>query len=202
VTGFTKVSFGVPGNLYISIGPDYKVILEGDKDLLDEIETVVSGGRLVIKKENWNRNLNKKVIVSITMPSVEGLSVSGSGQAEIRDAVKTGDLDLAVSGSGKLFVNDLTADNLGCSISGSGDVIIRGSGSVSESEVSISGSGSYAGEGLKINTAAINISGSGNCVCNVAGTLEARVSGSGNITYIGNPRIDARVSGSGRVRSK
>lgn len=202
VTGFTKVSFGVPGNLYIRIGPDFKVILEGDKDFLAEIETMVSGGRLVIKQDNWNRNFNKKVIVNITMPSVEGLSVSGSGQAEITDAVKAGDLDLVVSGSGKLFVNDLTADNLDCRISGSGDVIIKGSGSVSESEVSISGSGSYAGEGLKINTAAINISGSGNCLCNVAGTLEARVSGSGNITYIGNPRIDARVSGSGRVRSK
>lgn len=202
VAGFTKVSFGVPGNLYISIGPDFKVVLEGDKDFLDEIETVVSGGRLVIKQDSWNRNFNKKVIVNITMPSVEGLSVSGSGQAEITDAVKAGDLDLVVSGSGKLFVNDLTADNLACSISGSGDVIIKGSGSVSKSKVSISGSGSYAGEGLKINTAAINISGSGSCLCNVAATLEARVSGSGNITYIGNPRIDARVSGSGRVRSK
>ena len=202
VAGFTKVSFGVPGNLYISIGPDFKVILEGDKGYLAEIETVVSGGRLVIKHDNFNRNFNKKVIVNITMPSVEGLSVSGSGQAEITDAVKAGDLDLVVSGSGKLIVNDLTADNMGCSISGSGDVIIRGSGSVSESKISISGSGSYVGEGLKINTAAINISGSGSCLCNVAGALDARVSGSGNITYTGNPKIDARVSGSGRVRSK
>jgi hypothetical protein len=202
VEGFTKVSFGVPGNLYISIGPDFNVILEGDKDFLAEIETVVSGGRLVIKHDNFNRNFNKKVIVNITMPSVEGLSVSGSGQAEIKSAVKAGDLDLVVSGSGKLIVNDLTADNMGCSISGSGDVIIRGSGSVSESKISISGSGSYVGEGLKINNASINISGSGSCLCNVDGALDARVSGSGNITYTGNPRIDARVSGSGRVRSK
>lgn len=202
LTGFTKVSFGVPGNLYISIGQDFKVVLEGDKDFLDEIETEVSGGRLVIKKENWNRNYNKKVIVNITMPSVDGLSVSGSGQAEITDAVKTGDLDLGVSGSGKLIVNEIIADNLECGISGSGDVIIKGTGSIDEAEISISGSGSYSGEELRLNSAEIRISGSGSCYCNVAETLEAHVSGSGSVTYTGNPKIDARVSGSGRVRSK
>jgi hypothetical protein len=202
VTDFTQVSFGVPGNLYISIGHDYKVVLEGDKDFLDEIETEVSGGRLVIKKENWNRYNNKKVIVNITMPSVEGLSVSGSGQAEIIDAVKTGDLDLGVSGSGKLIINEIIADNLECGISGSGDVIIKGPGSIDEAEINISGSGSYSGEELRLNSAEIRISGSGSCYCNVAETLEAHVSGSGSVTYTGNPKIDARVSGSGRVRSK
>ena len=202
VTGFTKVSFGVPGNLYISIGQNYKVVLEGDKDFLDEIETEVSGGRLVIKKENWNRNYNKKVIVNITMPSVEGLSVSGSGQAEIMDAVKTEDLDLDVSGSGKLIVNEIIAENLECGISGSGDVIIKGTGSIDDAEISISGSGSYSGDNLQLNSAEIRISGSGSCYCNVAETLEAYVSGSGSITYTGNPKIDARVSGSGRVRSR
>lgn len=202
LTGFTKVSFGVPGNLYLRFGSDYKVVLEGDKDFLADIETEVSGGRLVIKKDNWTQNSNKKVIVNITMPSIEGLGVSGSGQAEITDAIKAGDLDLGVSGSGKLLVNNITADNLDCSISGSGDILIRGAGSVTDAEISISGSGSYSGESIKINSAEISISGSGSCFCNVAEKLEAHVSGSGNVTYLGNPRIDARVSGSGRVRSK
>ena len=202
VKGFTKVSFGVPGNLYISLGSDFKVVLEGDKDFLADIETEVSGDRLVIKKDNWTQFNNKKVIVNITMPAVEGLSVSGSGQAEITDAVKADDFDLRVSGSGKLIINEIIADNLECGISGSGDVIINGAGSINEAEISISGSGSYSGEELKLNSAEIHISGSGSCYCYVSETLEAHVSGSGNVTYNGNPKIDARVSGSGRVRSK
>jgi hypothetical protein len=202
LTGFTKVSFGVPGNLYIRFGTDYKVILEGDKDFLADIETEVSGGKLVIRKDNWIGYNNKKVIVNITMPSIEGLGVSGSGQAEIVDAVKAGDLGLGVSGSGKLFINDVNAENIDCGISGSGDIIIRGSGSIAKADISISGSGNYTGELLKIDMADISISGSGSCQCNVTGTLEASVSGSGNVTYTGNPKIDARVSGSGRVRSK
>jgi len=202
LAGFTKVSFGVPGNLYIHFGSDFKVILEGDKDFLADIETEVSGDKLVIKKDNWTQFNNKKVIVNITMPSIEGLGVSGSGQAEISDAVKTGDLDPGVSGSGKLFINDVVAVNLDCGISGSGDIIIKGTGSIDEAEISISGSGSYTGELLKIKSAEIAISGSGSCDCNVTETLEAQVSGSGNVTYSGNPKIDAKVSGSGRVRSR
>jgi hypothetical protein len=202
VSGFTRVSFGVSGNLYINLGSEYKVILEGEKALLEDIVTEVSGGKLVIKKENWRLNMNEKVIVYITMPEITGLSVSGSGKAEIKDAVKAEHLDLAVSGSGKLLTSDVVAADLSCSISGSGDIILGGDGNVTRSDISISGSGNYAGETLKIGSAEITISGSGNCSCNITGSLKASVSGSGNVTYLGNPKIDARVSGSGRVRSK
>jgi hypothetical protein len=202
LAGFTKVSFGVPGNLYVHFGSDYKVVLEGDKDFLADIETEVSGGKLIIRKDSWTQFNNKKVVVNITMPSIEGLGVSGSGQAEIADAVKTGSLDLSVSGSGRLYINDLTADKIDCGVSGSGDIIIRGNGSTGKADIGISGSGNYTGESLKIDIADISISGSGSCQCNVSGTLEASVSGSGSVTYVGNPKVDARVSGSGRVRSK
>jgi hypothetical protein len=203
VKGFTKVSFGVAGNLYINIGPEFKVVLEGDKSILDDILTEVSAGRLVIKKDNWRMNFNEKVTVTITMPELNGLGVSGSGKAEIRDAVKTSDMNLSVSGSGKLYANDLTLSNLKCSISGSGDIAIGGNGKTGTADISISGSGNYTGEQLKIGTADISISGSGNCTCNVTESLKAGISGSGNLIYLGNaPKVDSRVSGSGHVRSR
>ena len=203
VKDFTKVSFGVAGNLYINIGPEFKVVLEGDKKDLEEIITDVSGGRLVIKKDNnWRFNFNDKVTIYITMPELKGLGVSGSGKAEIKDAVKVEDLDLSVSGSGKIFTTDLMVSKLGCSISGSGDIVPGGSGTASKADISISGSGNYEGGALKIESAEIHISGSGNCSCNVTESLRASVSGSGNVTYEGNPKVDAHVSGSGKVRSK
>jgi hypothetical protein len=203
VKDFTKVSFGVAGNLYINFGPEFKVVLEGDKKDLEEIVTDVSGGRLVIKKDNsWRFNFNDKVTVYITMPELKGLGVSGSGKAEIKDAIKTDELDLSVSGSGKIFTTDLMVSKLGCSISGSGDIVPGGNGTANKADISISGSGNYEGGALKIESAEIHISGSGNCSCNVAGSLRASVSGSGNVTYEGNPKVDAHVSGSGKVRSK
>lgn len=205
VSGFTKVSFGVAGNLYINIGPEFKVVLEGEKKYIDDVITEISGGKLVIKNENWKMNnwrMNEKVNVYITMPELAGLGVSGSGKAEVKDAVKTSDLGLNVSGSGKIYISDITVSNLSCGISGSGDIILSGSGSCSKAGISISGSGNYDGAPFKIGTAEIHISGSGNCSCNVTESLRASVSGSGNVTYEGNPKVDAHVSGSGKVRSR
>jgi hypothetical protein len=205
LSGFTKVSFGVAGNLFINIGSEFKVVVEGDKRVLDNLITEVTGGKLVIKNENWkmsNWRMNEKVTVYVTMPELNALGVSGTGKAEIKDAVKTGDLNLSVSGSGKLYASDLTVSNLDCSISGSGDISLGCSGNASKADISISGSGNYTGESFKIGVAEIHISGSGNCTCNVTESLRAGVSGSGNITYEGNPKIDAHVSGSGKVRSR
>ncbi len=150
VKGFTKVSFGVSGNLYINFGPEFKVVLEGDKKYLDEIITEVSGNRLVIKKENWKFHFDEKVDVYVTMPEIEGLGVSGSGKAEIKDAVKSNDLNLSVSGSGKLYANQVSVSNLDCSISGSGDIIL-GNGTTSKTGISISGSGNFEGESITFN---------------------------------------------------
>jgi len=201
--GFTKVSFGVAGNLYINIGPEFKVVLEGDRSDLADIVTEVSAGRLVIKKDNWRLNFNERVTVTITMPELNGLGVSGSGKAEIRDVVRTSDLSLSVSGSGKLYTTSLSLSKLDCSISGSGDIIIGSEGKTEAADIAISGSGNYSGEQLKIGLADVRISGSGNCTCNVTESLKGSISGSGNVTYYGNaPKIDTRVSGSGHVRSR
>jgi hypothetical protein len=202
VKDFTKVSFGVAGNLYISFGPEFKVILEGDKDILEDIITEVSGGKLVIKKDNWRMSFNEKVKVYITMPEIKGLGVSGSGNAEIKDAFKSTEMSLSVSGSGKIFTNEMNLGNLSSSISGSGSINL-GNGKAKESSVSISGSGNYSGEEMVLESADISISGSGNCTCNVSENLKARISGSGNVSYFGKAnKVDARVSGSGHVRSR
>jgi hypothetical protein len=202
LSGFDKVNFGISGDLFINIGTEFKVVLEGDKSSLEDIKTEVSGSRLLIRQEDWHSHNHEKVTVYITMPELAGLGVSGSGKAEIKDALKSDELDFSVSGSGRILTADLVADKLDVGISGSGDVIIGGNGEAASADVSISGSGNYSGELVKIKNAEFSISGSGSAKCYVTENLEAHVSGSGNITYSGNPKIDARVSGSGRVRSK
>jgi len=202
IKGFSRVSLGIAGNLKINIGPEFSVVLEGSRNDLEAVITELTDNRLIIKQENWRFNLKDKVNVYITMPEIEGLSVSGSGSAEILDDVKEADrLRLSVSGSGKIFTAGLVVDNLESDISGSGDIIIGSEGNADQAEISISGSGSYRGEDFEIDHLEISVSGSGSCYCKVGDSLEARISGSGNVTYEGKPRVDARVSGSGHVRS-
>ena len=200
--GFQRINFGIPGNLNIRIGPEFSVVLEGTKSDLGNIILDLSGDRLIIRQESWRFNLKEKVNIDITMPELTGLGVSGSGRAEILDAVTSADdLSLNVSGSGKLYTAELEVDNLDCNISGSGDIIIGAGGNADRGEITISGSGGYSGEGFEIDHLKVNVSGSGHCLCKVGDSLEASISGSGNVTYTGDPKIDARVSGSGHVRA-
>lgn len=203
VSGFTKVIFGVSGNLYIRQGSVYSLEIEGPRSVLDEIDTEVSGGRLLIKRDVWGFTFkDEKVTINLMMPDLEGLSVSGSGNAEVYEFTNLDDLELNVSGSGKILMNRLNADDLFCGISGSGDILLKGNGSADRAEISISGSGSFRGEEVEIDKIEVKLSGSGTCYCKAGDSLEAHVSGSGSVFYSGNPRVDARVSGSGRVRQR
>ncbi len=204
VRNFTKVSYGISGELILRIGPEYSLTIEGDRDDIEEIITTVSGDRLTIRQDNWRfgfRNQIDKITVYLTMPEVEGIGVSGSGRLRVMDPIEADDLDLGVSGSGRLTTSAVSADDLHCGISGSGGIIL-GKGSIDEATISISGSGSFSGEEADIDRLDVSISGSGSCRCGEVDELEAHVSGSGNVIYSGSPKVNARVSGSGHVRSR
>lgn len=201
VSGFDGVGFGVAGNLYIKPGSGFDVVIEGSERYVNDIETVVRDGKLLIRRDGNFRFNNEKVNVYVTMPEIKSLSISGSGKAEVEGNLRTDNLSLSVSGSGKIEIPSVNADELKCSISGSGDISIEG-GRIGKAGLSISGSGSYYGDYAVIEDFDAGISGSGSCSCNVTGNLSARISGSGNIVYSGNPRINVRSSGSGRVRSR
>lgn len=202
VSGFSKVSFGVAGEVYIDLGQSYSVILEGDRDYINEIETRVDGKDLIIKRDKWFDVGNRKVTVRITMPALDGISVSGSGKVMVNDPVRGDDLNVAISGSGRAIMREVAVRNVECHISGSGSFNIEGTGTVDYLVISISGSGNYKGESARVGTLKANISGSGNCDCYVTDMIKAAISGSGSIYYSGNPKIDAAISGSGKVRMK
>jgi len=202
IKGFTEVSFGVAGDLYVKVGPTFSVTLEGDADFLKKVVTELKGNKLVIKHEgSWNSG-NNKVIAHITMPSVEGLSLSGSGKIIVESPLKGSALSLAISGSGRLIASDFTYEKMNCSISGSGSFEFNGTGMVTDASLAISGSGGFKAPGLELKAFEVRVSGSGSCDCYVTGMLTASISGSGDIIYAGNPKVDIRSSGSGKVRSK
>ena len=198
VDDFTGVAFGVAGELILEQGNNFAVVLEGDEDFLEEIETTVRNNKLLIRHDRWFSFGNKKVTVYITMPEVESLSVSGSGKMIAKGSIRTDNLDMGVSGSGDIELKNLIAGSIDCGISGSGTITLDGE--AEDGELSISGSGDYYGQSFQLETLVVSISGSGTCRSAVDEDLEARISGSGDVYYTGNPSVDARVSGSGKVR--
>lgn len=202
---FTKISFRVPGKLYLRQGTPQKVEIEGKGDVLKEIETEVDGSKLVIGKEgndwfNWGDSDNDQVKVYITVKDIDGLSVSGSGDLIGETKIVTGDLDLNVSGSGSLKVEIEASGAVEGDVSGSGNLIMKGKCRSFDSDVS--GSGKVILTTAITETADFGVSGSGKIEASgSAGTVKASISGSGKVlaANLETNKCDVRISGSGDV---
>lgn len=225
VSTFTKISFRVPGKLYLRQGAIQKVEIEGKKDVLKEIDTDVDGGKLVIGKEgswNWNwGNDDDEVNVYITVKDIEALSVSGSGDLIGETKITSGDLDLNVSGSGSLKIETDASGDLEADVSGSGDIDLKGRCKSFSSDVSgsgkvmmsinisekadfgVSGSGKIMASG-SAQKVKVSISGSGKVLASdlVTNSCEVRISGSGDVEINVKSELDANISGSGTVSYK
>lgn len=224
VGNFTKISFRFPGKLYLKQGSPQKVELEGEKNVLQEVETDVEGNRLIIGKEdkwfNWNSG-DDKITVYVTMPDIEGVSVSGSGDIIGQSKFKADDLDLNVSGSGSLSMDVDASGDIEADVSGSGDINLKGKCKSFNSDVSgsgkvvlfatidnsasfgVSGSGKIEARGSAENVKT-NVSGSGKVLASDLQTnrCEIRISGSGDVEINVKNELDATISGSGSVSYK
>lgn len=224
---FKRVNFRVAGKLYLRQGSPQKVEVEGDsKFIQEELEVRIDGDKLVIGKESswgwnsWNDGDNK-VTVYITVPNIEGISVSGSGDLVGENKITTSRLNLSVSGSGSLVIDADVSGDVEASLSGSGrleykgkcrayDSSVSGSGkmdlnlAISEkAEFGVSGSGKVRASGSAQEVKA-TISGSGQVLAGnlVVDRCDVRISGSGDVEINVNKELDANISGSGTVTYK
>lgn len=203
VGNFSKISFGFPGKLYLRQGSPQKVELQGDRDVLEQVETEVDGDRLKIGKEgkwnDWNFH-DDKITVYITVPNIEGVSVSGSGDIIGESKIRSNALSLNVSGSGSLSLDVEVTGDVKANVSGSGDMDLKGHFSGFESDVS--GSGKVILSARIDNTADFGISGSGRIEARgEADVVKTHISGSGKVLAadLQTNRCEIRISGSGDV---
>ena len=192
---FTGVDLDISAEVIITQGDNFKVTVEGESNIIAELERDVRNGIWEIDFDRCVRDMDELTIF-ITMPRVRSLSISGSGIITSTNILKVDDIDLSISGSGKIDVG-LDADDISSRISGSGRVVLEGeSNSV---EHTVSGSGDLFAFLLQTRDADIRVSGSGNSEVNVSDNLTVRISGSGDVYYRGKPQVEVSVSGSGKL---
>lgn len=197
---FTGVELKVPGKLFYTEGPAYKVELQSQQNILNEVETMMSGNELVIRFRHNNTNLKsgETIVVNITAPALSKLEVDGSGEIESRASFNPVSLRLAVHGSGSIRVPDAATGLLDAEIGGSGKITMI-EGIADNQSLKINGSGEMDFGNFIAKKSTARISGSGSIKLNVAETLDVNISGSGSVRYRGNPAVTSSVSGSGSV---
>lgn len=201
VSNFSKVSLSVPGILYVTQEPGYRLTIEAQRNIIDIIETPVSGDELRIRFDNDKRvGDHDKIIVRVSAPLFSGLNISGSGNISSNSTLQGASLRLGLSGSGSIILAeaDLTG-RLDAFISGSGNIQVN-TGVAEAGSLNISGSGGIEMLGVTFKNMEAHISGSGDVKATVTDGLEVHISGSGSVYYKGSPAVNSHVSGSGSVR--
>jgi hypothetical protein len=214
VAAFSSINVSGSGTLRVHRGGQ-RVELTCDSNILPYITTSVAGDELSIGFKPFTSILHvTKLQFDVTLPELEGLLVTGSGDAYV-DAFKGRAFKAGVSGSGGVkadldygtielrctgsggFDATVKAGRLDLRCTGSGEAYLRGS--ADRAEFTISGSGALGARNFEAAEARVIISGSGAAELRVSKSLDALLSGSGGFKYWGNPQINQRVSGSGRI---
>jgi len=176
VASFSKIDLAGSPDVEVTVGPAASVAVTADDNLLPIIETTVDGETLKIDS-NHSYSTSLGVKVKITVPSLQGVSVSGSGNIHAA-GLKNGELEASVTGSGDVTLSGVV-ERLRARIVGSGDL--------------------RAGE-LDAKNVRVAVTGSGDAAVRATEQLDASVTGSGNVRYSGNPtQVGRNVTGSGDI---
>ncbi|MEO5648414.1 MAG: head GIN domain-containing protein [Ginsengibacter sp.] len=180
VANFYNVSVSGSSNVFITRGDNFEVKVKAYENIIPYLETKIQDGTLLIAFKDNSNVSNDNSEIFITMPSLNSVATSGSGN---------------ITSAGEF----LGSGNFKASVSGLGNISL-GSGTAGNFQINISGSGNVKSFGLKAQQTVVNIEGSGNAEVTVLQNLNATINGSGNVYYKGNPAtVTSRVSGSGQV---
>lgn len=201
VADFKSIRSGMSGDVFIRQDSIFKVEVRGQKNILDVLNTTVSGGELKIDFDhNVSIRNNERVEVYISCPDISGIALSGSGNISTTNNISPAAISVSVSGSGSVNMPSLNTSSLFAKISGSGDISIL-NGTAPALETEISGSGSMDLLGLQSANATVKITGSGDTKVNVSEQLNVKITGSGDVYYKGRPGVSSSISGSGKVHA-
>jgi hypothetical protein len=178
VPAFSVVSVAGSIDADIAIGPESRVEITGDDNIVPLITTDVHGDRLEIDSRKSFRT-SGHLVAKITMPRLTGIGLTGSGN---------------------ITAHGVQADRLGVTLSGSGT--IRADGTAHEAEVEVAGSGTVALDQLAAERASVSLSGSGDVAVAASKALDVSITGSGDVTYRGDPELKKRITGSGSVKKR
>lgn len=209
------------GTLYIEQADSVSLHVVAQENMLEYIETEVHSGVLRIEtRSRVNLQPTKPVEYYLTLPSLEDLILSSSGDAQLYpwkashlyvslessgdlecDSLVCPDLDVELESSGDLILHTWHGETLKARLSSSGDVRIH-AGTADRVDVDVNSSGDFRAEGLKCARARVNTHSSGDVYVQVTDSLYARASSSGDVIYYGDPDVDSRESSSGDIIRK
>jgi hypothetical protein len=189
----------------ITQSENYSVQITAGENVFEKIHVSKSGSTLVIDVDFWFTSWIINPKLTVTMPVLTGLELSGacagtatgfkssqdmrlhlSGASELDIDMQNDDFFAELSGASRLSGN-LLAASTEIELSGASRVNLTGSGG----DITLDGSGASNAELLNftVNNAEIDFSGASRVTMNVSGRLDVSLSGASSLEYTGNPTL-------------
>ena len=198
VSSFQAVEMDAVGYLRISQGKAWSLKVTLDDNLQEFYEARVSAGVLHLGfRPGATVRTPPRLVVDLTLPALERLSLSGACEAEIEGGFAGPSLELGISGAGRI-AGRLEYRNLALGLSGSGRLVLTGS--AGELSVKASGAGDIDTAGLRALRVKAELSGAVRLVVRAAESLDLAASGASDVVYLGDPRVSKKLSGTSRLR--
>jgi len=199
-TDFTKVEIGSAFEFEVKQSGSYSINVTADDNVIDYVRVSQIGQtlkiRLVTVPALWSATLR----VSLTMPQLHDLTISGASRGTVSGFSSAEDLDISVSGASRL-TGDITAGDVEFDISGASTIQLEGS--ADDIFANVSGASQFNLDNFTVDNADINFSGASSGTVNLDGRLDADLSGASRLWYIGEPTMGTiNTSGASTISKK
>jgi len=186
ISGFTGILISSGIDVYLSESDVFEVRVEADENLLNVIETSLSGNMLEVGTDRVNiRNAESKK-VHVSLPELSVLKISSAGDCKGQTLFHCDNLELSISSAGDLSL-EVIARRIDLGISSSGDAKLAGETDVFD--VSLSSAGDLHAYDLEAGKVKVNVSSAGNARVYASEEISMTASSAGNIYYRGDANV-------------
>jgi hypothetical protein len=197
-SGFHGVNAGGNFKVHLKQGPDYKVTLRADDNIIEDIETDVRNGKLYVNYENNVSLRNVTMEVFVESPALRYISASAGAVIDGEGLIKEDNkIEVHGSSAGKVTVN-VDAPNVDAHASSGSNLHLLGRTKNVDAQSS-SGASLDADELLAENVKADASSGAS---IQVYGSVKvnAEASSGASVNYRGSGTVTSKASSGGNVR--
>ncbi len=188
---FTVDSFDevdVTGAMIVRIEPGdvFRVVADGNQKDLDQLRVDVDGRTLKVSPNSkglFNFNSGSNVRVTITMPKIEGLNLTGASRAQVSGFSPFNKLEVDLTGASTALI-DVNVERLDVDLTGASKVRLQGK--TDELKGSMTGASLINAKGMTINKADVRASGASRGILGQVNELEENTSGASSITRENN----------------
>lgn len=178
IASFKSISTEGAFTIEVKCQQDLALEVEADDNIIPLVSTEVSGSVLYLKNSE-NYSVHEPVIVRISVPDIEGLSVSGAGSIDI-SGIKNDKFEIDSSGAPSIRVSGVTK------------VV----------DIDTSGAAKIDTHKLHASRAIVDSKGVSKVDLDVSDQLDVKISGPSYVTYEGNPSVHQTINGPGKLQKK